>query len=51
MNQLTVHRMHGLGNTVLLVDVRDLVGHDPQELAQRWCAEAAAANDEYMCRF
>lgn len=42
MGQLTVHRMHGLGNTVLLVDVRDLDGHDPQEVAQRWCAEAAA---------
>lgn len=40
MNQLTIPRMHGLGNTMLLVDADRLAGHDVAMVARRWCALA-----------
>lgn len=42
MTHSIVPRMHGLDNTVLLVDVRIVEGRDEASLARRWCAEAAA---------
>ena len=42
MKQLEVFRMHGLGNTVLLVDRRAVAGRDSGALARRWCNEANA---------
>ncbi len=42
MTQSTIPRMHGLGNTVLLVDARVVHGCDESTLARRWCADAGA---------
>ncbi len=42
MTQLTVPRMHGLGNSVLLVDRSTLADAEPGAVARRWCGRAEA---------